>query len=308
MGNTTSIESIDSIKSIESSNTVKNPINVNNNILEFTVKDISNFKQTLNLINDIDYSIFNILNKTLDKFVCMEFYGDHTDVTEIGDKKALTILLANPMRPAMIKLDMYIDKFVSFWCEKPVLNVSLSIPKLMRILNFVGEDNPITFYIQKGNENVLYVKKTINTTTHVITKMHIYNIFTDHLNNFNYSLEPYETKIIMKPNIFQELINYFNGTIDPININIDKKTITLSSNGIFNVELVVDYSNNENIISDNFSPINGNYNYSTLKVFNQCDKLCENVEIYCKQQLPLVIVVPIINIGRLHVFLKYDDN
>src|SRR5690606_28305411 len=54
--------------------------------------------------------------------------------------------------------------------------------------------------------------------------------------------------------------------------------------------------------------VQGIYELRNLMGFSKCNKLCNTIEIYLKNDFPLVLVIAVATLGKMYVFLTPIEN
>ena len=54
--------------------------------------------------------------------------------------------------------------------------------------------------------------------------------------------------------------------------------------------------------------VQGVYELRNLMNFSKCNKLCNTIELYLKNDFPLVLVISVATLGKMYVFLSPIEN
>ena len=113
---------------------------------------------------------------------------------------------------------------------------------------------------------------------------------------------------------FQKIIRDMYNIAETIEIRSVDKNLYLNCKGEFcTQETVIGIDNNysvnikkNNEEDDNI--IQGVFNLKYIAIFTKCTNLCEKVEIYLKQEYPLILCYKIANLGTIQLALSPEAN
>ena len=134
------------------------------------------------------------------------------------------------------------------------------------------------------------------------------------LNNEQFDIPEvqFNSVITLPSNDFQKLMRDMNNLADFVEIkNVDNKFILTCSGDFCSQETVLSDNDLVNINNKNHSDIiQGIFNLKYLVLFTKCTNLSNNVELYLKNNYPLIIRYNVASLGSLKLCLspQSDDN
>jgi len=232
---------------------------------------------------------------------------DLTDKNKNSAKKTsgggIRILRLTEDKSVLIKLTLDSDKFDYFLCTEPKIKIGVDINQLHAMLKVINDDEPIIFYMNKDNMNRLYINsiaKNNDGSEETDIELFLMDISNPEL---PIPQTEFQNKITIASDKFHTDCKHFNNntrTVEIISINdqisfkgtSDAGHITKTYKDIHGTK-----NPNKNVV------VQGKYELKNLLNFSKCNKLCSTIDIYLKNQFPLVLVIAIATLGKMYVFL-----
>jgi proliferating cell nuclear antigen len=169
----------------------------------------------------------------------------------------------------------------------------------------MGNSETLTLFIEKENENKLGI--LINNSEKNSQTIYKLNLLDIEDENIKIPPAEFETELSLPSGDFQKIIR------DMVNIgeNIEIKSIgsqlLLNCSGDFaSQETILGETNNGlkfNQISPQELPIQGVYSLKYLVLFTKCTGLCNQINLYIKNDYPLVIRYAVASLGNIKLCL-----
>lgn len=215
----------------------------------------------------------------------------------------IRILRLTEDKSVLIKLTLYSDKFDYFMCKEPKIKIGVDINQLHAMLKVINDDEPIIFYMNKDNMNRLYINsvaKSNDGSEETDIELFLMDISNPEL---QIPQTEFQNIITIASDKFHTDCKHFNNntrTVEIISINdqisfkgtSDAGHITKTYKDIHGTK-----NPNKNVI------VQGKYELKNLLSFSKCNKLCNTIDIYLKNDFPLVLVIAIATLGKMYVFL-----
>jgi proliferating cell nuclear antigen len=174
--------------------------------------------------------------------------------------------------------------------------------KLIRTLT---NNDALTLYIEEGNTNFLGIRIE-NGEKNTLTNFYLNLIEVDE-NSYQIPPAQFESIITMPSNEFNKICRDMINLSEIIEIKSVGNQIIFSCKGEFasqetiigettNGLSFVKHSNDDNIIQ-------GYYNLKHLVLFAKCTNLCNSIEMYMKNNFPIVINFSVGSLGNLKLAL-----
>jgi proliferating cell nuclear antigen len=227
------------------------------------------------------------------------------------DSQGLKIMSVDETHTVLVYLRLHADRFENFFCpQKYVLGVNMMY--LFKLIKTMGNNDSLTLYLPASNPNKLGIRME-NSEKSTVT---------------NYFLKLFDTDVedIQIPNLnFPSIIHLPSVDIQKIcrdmNCLGEKLDVEITSSGsdlIF--RCTGDFAEQETTISENNSTVKVSKNTTTneivqgifqlkhLVLFTKCTSLCPSIELYLKNDYPLILRYTVANLGEVKLVLAPIKN
>jgi hypothetical protein len=249
-------------------------INENKCILKIITTQTAALKEVLKIIGSL-ISECNIIFKNTDdiKKTCGMYL---TNLTE--DKTTL------------MKLCLDGKNFEHFYCDKPKISFCVDVRQFISALELFNDDEPITLCMNEFDENTLFIMNDDkNTKIESIDK---------YCPEFPVPVTEFQNKITMSTDKFNSICKRFYNNSNFVHIGSTANGITFGNGSV-------------KILCDNFTVAHHTgeffenvYDLRQLINFSGCQKISNTVEIYLKNDFPLVLVFWVATLGKMYIFLS----
>ncbi len=175
---------------------------------------------------------------------------------------------------------------------------------LYKIIKTVNNNDILTLFVNENNLNHLGIKiENMDKNTKTTYFLNLLD-----LNNEQFDIPEVEfnSVITLPSNDFQKLMRDMNNIADFVEIkNVDNKFILSCEGDFCNQETVL--SDTDLVIINNGSPndiIQGNFNLKYLVLFTKCTNLSNNVELFLRNDYPLIIKYTVASLGEVKLCLS----
>jgi proliferating cell nuclear antigen len=222
-----------------------------------------------------------------------------TDVNLLISPDGLKIISMDGSKQAVVNLKLEASKFEIFNCKSNI-TAGLNMTSLYKIIKSVKNSDIISFYILESSATKLYIEiDNKEKKTNILTVLKLLDIDEDILDIPNIEFDTVKT---MPSNDFQSYIRELSIITNKIKLESKENKFTLSGEGDFaETKINVGDSNNE-LVDSNVSA-SGTFYIKYLLLFTKSTNLCTTVEIYLKNNYPLILVYNVANLGKLQYCL-----
>tara|TARA_A100001037_G_scaffold220149_1_gene197959 strand:- start:7577 stop:8377 length:801 start_codon:yes stop_codon:yes gene_type:complete len=258
--------------------------------------------QTLNIKTE-QAGAFRILIEALKEIL--------TEANFIFDPTGIKLMAMDSTRTILIHMKLDSNNFEEFHCPVKT-TVGVNMLNFFKLIKTMGNSETLTLFIDKDNENKLGILITNNEkNSQTVFKLNLLDISED-----NISIPPaeFETELSLPSGDFQKIIR------DMINIgeNIEIKSIgnqlMLNCEGDFaSQETILSEPNNSTglqfkQITDNALPTQGEFSLKYLILFTKCTNLCQQINLYIKNDYPLIIRYLVASLGDIKLCLAPNSS
>ena len=231
-----------------------------------------------------------------------------TDTNLLIDSNGIKLIAMDSSHTVLIHMKLESDKFEHFECEHP-LKIGVNMLNLFKLIKTMTNSETLTLFIEKNNENqlgiIIHNSEKNSQTTY---KLNLLDINEDPID-----IPPaeFETELTLPSNDFQKLIRDMINIGENIEITSIGNQLKLVCNGDFaNQETVLGETNNGLTFTTSQSPelpIQGTFSLKYLLLFTKCTNLCNQIQIYIKNDYPLVIKYAVASLGNIKLCLAPNN-
>jgi proliferating cell nuclear antigen len=253
-------------------------------------------------IKTVQAAAFKILVEALKELL--------TETTIEFDETGIKIIAMDTAHVVLVHMKLEASKFEYYHCQKiknvnPTIGVNmLNLHKLIKTIN---SNDILTLFIDANNVNHLGIKiengeKNTKTT---------YKLDLLDLDNRPLQVSPtvFNSVITLLSSDFQKICRDMNNLADYVEIKNINNQLMFTCNG--------EFCKQETIISDNQNTTNGTtisskatdeivqgvYSLKYLVLFTKCTNLCNTVELYLKNDYPLIVKYNVASLGEIKLCL-----
>jgi len=241
-----------------------------------------------------------------------------------GNTGGLSIVAYNPYTAVLIKVKIPAKSFDKFYMKNieglNEINIGVNMSSFNKLIKTSTNNDNLSLILEEDDKNFLGIKFE-NGDQGILTyyKLKLLELEDDgiHLPTTHFPF-----KIVIPSDRLHKTFRDASFIADKINIKfIDtvdfRNTLIFSCNGEFasqetiltdkteglNINKNIDYANEEIIVK-------GTYDLKNLSLFSKCQNMCNNIEMFFKNNFPLIIKYQVANLGHVLLVLstiKSDD-
>ena len=222
----------------------------------------------------------------------------------------IKILAVNNQISMLVHLRLLESNFDYFFCEKKQV-IGINMQNFYKIIKPITNTDILTIF--RTNNIIDKNRLCININNKEKKQLFNYSIQIIDIDNdvLDVSTVTFEAIVIMNSTDFQKICKDMNGLESKyVSISLVDKVFKISCEGDIgygNAEL--SESNSGNIFINKqkgFEDVNiyGKYELKHLLLFTKCTNLCNSIEIYMKNDYPLLIKYTIASLGYMHLCLS----
>jgi proliferating cell nuclear antigen len=181
------------------------------------------------------------------------------------------------------------------------------------LIKTIGNGDVLTLFVDRDDANFLGIRIE-NSDKHVRTNYKL-SMFDINVLNINIPPADFPTVITMPSVDFQKIVRDMHNLADFIEIrNVDKQ-LCFSCKGDFCTQetiLGIDKNQGLSIVKNGSTRssdiIQGVFSLKYLSMFTKCTNLCNMVEIFLKNDFPLILRYSVANLGEAKFVLAQSDD
>lgn len=219
----------------------------------------------------------------------------------------IRILRLTEDRTILIKLNLDAQYFEYFRCDEPKITIGVDMHALHALLKMINDDDPIMLYMNRDNRSILYIR-SLNENNDNSEETDI-EVFLMEIGNSDIPLPrpEFEGRITIASDKFHTICKHLNNNSTSVEITSYNNEISFKGqNEGGRVKMSYKDITKEKCKSGRI--VQGVYELRNLMGFSKCNKLCSTVDLYLKNDFPLVLVISVASLGKMYVFLSPIDN
>lgn len=250
-------------------------------------------------IKTVQASAFKTLIEALKELLtdtCIEF-----------DNTGIKISTLDTYRIVLVHLKLEASEFESFYCPAPVC-IGVNMLNFHKIIKTINSNDTLTFYMDESDANHLNIKiESGEKNTKTNYKLNLLDL--DNPNN-TINSTVFNSMITLPSADFQKICRDMNNISDFVEIkNINKKLIFTCKGDFCQQETVLCDSNGDDCTGpSNGEIVQGVFKLKYLVHFTKCTNLSNTVEIYLKNDYPLIVKYAVASLGEIKMCLAPQRN
>lgn len=228
-----------------------------------------------------------------------------TDTNLEFDSENIKVIAMDPSHTVLVHLLLNSCKFERYYCPNKLL-IGINTINLFKLIKALQNNDILTLFIEKNNTNQLGIRME-NGEANQITQ---YKMNLMDLNQDNISIPPieFESVITLPSNNFQKICRDMFNLSDNIEITTYGQQITFKCKGdIADQETSIGQSQSSGmslVKNENENEIiQGMFSLKYLVLFTKCTNLSSSIELYLKNDYPLIIRYQVANLGEVKLCL-----
>ena len=247
-------------------------------------------------LKTVQSSAFRVLIEALKEIL--------TDANIEISRDGIKIMTMDPSHTILVHIRLESSKFEKFYIDFDTMTIGISMICLYTLIKTMGNNDTLSLYIEKDDINRLGIRIE-NGEKNSLTK---YKLNLMDLPEEKIDIPPavFESVLTMPSSDFQKICRDMHIIADDIEIKSVGKQLVFSCKG--------DYAEQETIFGETHSGmsiienntddvIQGIFALKHLVLFTKCTNLCNSIELYLKNDYPLIIKYNVASLGTVKLCL-----
>lgn len=253
-------------------------------------------------IKTVQSSAFRVLIEALKEIL--------TDANFEFDSTGIKVIAMDSTHTVLVHLKLNADNFEIYKCkEKKTLGINMM--NMFKLIKTMGNNDTLTLSVDDCNEGVLCIKIE-NSEKNSITNYKL-NLMDLHEDNIHIPPATFDSVINMPAVDFQKICRDMHNLAENIEIKSLENQIIFTCKGHFaSQETCIGEANSGLSFIKNQNPdeiVQGVFALKHLVLFSKCTNLCNSIELYLKNDYPLILKYTVASLGEIKLCLapKVDD-
>jgi len=229
-----------------------------------------------------------------------------TDANFEFDENGLKIVAMDSSHTVLVHLRLHSENLEKYYCKSKLL-LGINLLNFYKLMKIMGNNDILKLYVTDDNTCVLNVEIE-NSEKNSITKFKL-NLMDLNNNTMEVPSPQFESVITMPSIDFQKICRDMSNISEEMEIKSVGNQIIFSTTGkgqFAEQETTIGASNNgiTFLQTENENNIvQGIYSLKYLVLFSKCTNLCNSVELYLKNDFPLITKYNIASLGEIKLCL-----
>lgn len=231
-----------------------------------------------------------------------------TDVVLELDSTGLRVIAMNKACAVLVHLKLDAEKFEYYRCEKP-LNLGVNIINMHKLIKTVGNSDTLTLYVDDSESHLGIKIDSMEKNSKTVYRLNLLD-----MENAVISVSPmqFDDVIVLGAGEFQKLCRDMQNIADVAEIKVVNDEVTFSCRGDFSTQETVlgngclqkvtregDACEGDASLASPTDITQGMFSLDYLVMFTRCTNLSPNVQLYLKNDFPLVVRYMVSNLGEI---------
>jgi len=220
-----------------------------------------------------------------------------TDTSIVFDGTGMKIIAMDTSHIVLVHLKLEASKFEHYYCQKEI-SIGVNMLNLHKLIKTVNSNDTLTFFMDSSDINHLGIKIENNEkNTKTTFKLNLLD-FDDP--NIRIDATNFNSVITLPSTDFQKICRDMSNVSDLVEIKNIYNQLIFSCKGDFCHQETV-LSDNNGMSSSNSTDeiVQGVFKLKYLVLFTKCTNLCNTIELYLKNDYPLIIKYAVASLGEI---------
>lgn len=211
----------------------------------------------------------------------------------------------------LIKMNLDAFAFEYFYCIDPKITIGVDMNQFYALLKTVSDDNPILIYMNGDNRSSIFIR-SVNEKEDSSEETDIELFLMDIPNSeMEIPATEFQNKVTMASDKFHTICKHLNNNSTYVEITSIGNQISFRGKSDGGKVTMTYKDPHESIKKSKKKPdqvVQGIYELRNLMCFSRCNKLCHTIDLYLRNDFPLVLVISVATLGKLYIFLTPIEN
>jgi proliferating cell nuclear antigen len=232
-----------------------------------------------------------------------------TDANLEFDNTGMKVVAMDASHTVLVHLKLDAKNFEHYNCDTRLV-LGINMLNFFKLIKTMNNSDTLTLYVENDNTNLLGIKIE-NGEKNTITNFKL-NLMDLSEEIIQIPPASFTSVITMPANDFQKICRDMNNLADSIEIKSIENQLLFSCKG--------DYAEQETTLGEthtgmsfiqNSNPeevVQGIFALKHLVLFTKCTNLCNSIELYLKNDYPLIIKYNVASLGNIQLCLAPKNN
>uniref|UniRef100_A0AB39JD78 Proliferating Cell Nuclear Antigen n=1 Tax=Florenciella sp. virus SA2 TaxID=3240092 RepID=A0AB39JD78_9VIRU len=227
-------------------------------------------------------------------------------------KDGIRIINMDKSQTILVHLFLESKNFEYYNCIKDKIIVGVNMLHLFKLINSIDNEETLSIYIEKKDYNdgaVEFLNLKFENKNIKQSKIQQLKLIEPEQEELTVPDVTFSSIINMPSSDFQKIIRDLNNVSDKLEIKSIENQLIFKCDGPFaTAEIIRSECDGMGFIQKNNSIIQGIFSLKNLNYFIKCTNLCNQIEIYLANDLPLIVKYNVASLGAIKLGLAPIPN
>ena len=220
------------------------------------------------------------------------------------NSSGIKLMAMDTQHTVLVHLKLLAEKFEYYYCPDRIV-LGINMINYFKLIKTMCNTDTLTLYVRKDNPNTLGIKIE-NSEKNQVT---IYNLSLMDIHQDTIEIPPaeFDSVITLPSQDFQKMTREMHNLSDQIEIKSAGSQLIFSCKGDFASRTTVMGETPGGLyFKENQNPdsiVQGVFTLKNLVLFSKCTNLSNSIEIYLKNDYPLIIMYTVASLGQIKLCL-----
>ena len=223
-------------------------------------------------------------------------------------KDGMRIVNMDKSHTILVHLHLLSENFEFYECKKDKIIIGVNMFHLFKLINTIDTDETLSIYIENEDYNDGIVENLVlkfENKQKEQCKIQKLKLIEPEHEELNIPDVMFSSIINLPSNDFQKIIRDLNSISDKLEIKSIKNQLIFKCRGAFaSAEIIRSESDGMGFVQKHNKVIQGEFSLKNLNYFIKCTNLCNQIEIYMENDMPLIIKYNVASLGEIKLGLS----
>ena len=225
------------------------------------------------------------------------------DINIIFDETGIKIMAMDGSHVALIHMKLYAEKFEYYHCKHKI-NVGLAMGAWYKLMKTINNSDTVLMFIDQDNNHELGIQiENADKNTSTTFMLKLLDVDDNELVIPDVEIN---CVITMPSNDFQRMCRDMSNIADTVQLTSTPLGLIFKCEGDFARQETLIGETTHGLIfkkNDNEDNISGKFALKYINLFTKSTNLCNTIEIYLKEDYPLILKYNVANLGEIRFCL-----
>lgn len=225
------------------------------------------------------------------------------DINVTFDETGMKVMAMDGSHVALIHMKLFAERFEYYYCSER-MNIGICMGSLFKLIKTVSNSDTISLYIDdQCADDLCILVENADKNSSTLFKLKLLDIDNEELNIPDVEIN---CVVTMPSNDFQRMCRDMSNIAESVIITSNGDGLRFKCQGDFaSQETSIGEANHGLVFSRRNSDdeITGSYSLKYINLFTKSTNLCNTIELYLKQDYPLILKYNVANLGEIRFCL-----